>query len=78
VSAARVDDEGIVLPDALDAPVDIAFGGNRLWSFNPARDGRSSGRGVLVAWPGPIRIVFFERGGAPATVKVSVIRRVCP
>ena len=55
MSAARVDDDGIVLPDALDAPVDIAFGGNRVWSFNPARDGHRSGRGVLVEWPGPIR-----------------------
>jgi hypothetical protein len=55
VSAARVDDEGIHLPDAPDAPVDVLFAGHRLWSFNPARDGTRSGRGVLVAWPEPIQ-----------------------
>jgi hypothetical protein len=55
VSAARVDDDGIHLVDALDAPVDVFVGGNRLWSFNPARDGHRSGRGVLITWPGRIR-----------------------
>ncbi len=55
MSGARVDDEGIHLLDAIDAPVDVSFGGDRLWSFNPARDGRRSGREVVIAWPGPIR-----------------------
>jgi SAM-dependent methyltransferase len=54
VSAAHVDDEGIHLPDAPDEPVDLVLGGHRLWSFNPARDGQKSGRGVVVSWPGPI------------------------
>jgi hypothetical protein len=55
VSRAHVDDEGIHLPDALDEPVDITLAGNPLWSFNPARDGHRTMRGVVVPWPGVIR-----------------------
>ncbi len=51
----RVDDEGIFLVDPPDAPVDVRFGGNRLWSFNPSRDARPSPDGVLVPWPPAIK-----------------------
>ena len=51
----RVDDSGIYLEEFLEEPVDVRFGGHRLWSFNAARDGTPSGRGRQVPWPGPIR-----------------------
>ena len=67
MSAARVDDEGIHLHDVLDAPVDVLVGGHHLWSFNPARDGERSGRGVVITWPGAIR----ERLEGRAHVQVA-------
>ena len=46
--ANRVDEAGIHLDEASEDPMDIRVGGHRLWSFNPARDGRSAGRGVFL------------------------------
>ena len=50
-SSARVDEAGIVLSSSADAPLDVRFDGHRLWSFNPARDARTSRGEVRVAWP---------------------------
>lgn len=55
VVATQVDERGIVLLDPPDSPVDVRFGGHRLWSFNPARDGKPHEHGVLVEWPSAIR-----------------------
>jgi hypothetical protein len=51
----RVDDSGIHLEEFLEEPVDVRFGGHRLWSFNASRDGSPAGTGRHVPWPGPIR-----------------------
>lgn len=55
VSSPRVDDRGIHLPHASSEPVDVLFGGNRLWSFNPDRDGQHELGGVTIAWPKAIK-----------------------
>jgi hypothetical protein len=63
----RVDDAGIRLVDPPDGPVDVRFGGHRLWSFNPTREGAPSGdEGVLVEWPRAIK----ERLAGTAHVSV--------
>ena len=49
---ARVDDSGIYLEESLGEPVDVRFGGHRLWSFNASRDGTPTGKGRHVPWPG--------------------------
>ena len=80
MSRAHVDDEGIHLPDALDEPVDITLAGNPLWSFNPARDGRRTVRGLVVPWPGIIRerlhgtarVVVVAHAGGPPLVDAEV------
>ncbi|MDP2712252.1 MAG: methyltransferase domain-containing protein [Solirubrobacteraceae bacterium] len=69
---AEVSDRGIVLGEALDEPVDILFGDDRVWSFNPARDGARQGRELIVGWPGslaerldgvtPVRLVVHNSG----------------
>ena len=51
----RVDEAGIALVDPPDGPVDVRFGGHRLWSFNPVRDARETAGGLLVEWPPAIR-----------------------
>ncbi|MEO7351812.1 MAG: hypothetical protein ABIR34_13555 [Marmoricola sp.] len=51
----RVTDVGIFLVDAPDTPVDVRFEGDRLWSFNPARDGNPEGPELLVTWPTAIK-----------------------
>ena len=51
----RVDDSGIYLEQSLGEPVDVRFGGHRLWSFNASRGGTPTGKGRHVPWPGPIR-----------------------
>lgn len=63
----RVDDAGIHLPPGIDEPVDIRFGGHRLWSFNPTRDGKRTVTGLTVAWPGAIK----ERLAGTAEVSVE-------
>ncbi len=50
----RVDDTGIHLPTDLQSrsePIDVRFGPERIWSFNPARDGAPDGGTLLVTWP---------------------------
>jgi SAM-dependent methyltransferase len=46
---------GITLPDWVSGPVDVLFDGERIWSFNPARDARRRGDHQLVPWPQPLR-----------------------
>jgi hypothetical protein len=53
--SARVDDSGIELSDLVDTPLDVRFGGHRLWSFNPTRDATGSTDKVLVTWPRAIK-----------------------
>jgi cyclopropane fatty-acyl-phospholipid synthase-like methyltransferase len=42
---------GLVVPSSLSGTIDIELDGQRVWSFNPARDGRPSQDGVRVGWP---------------------------
>ena len=67
MAQARVDDAGIVLPAGIDEPVDIRFGGHRLWSFNPTRDGKPHAGGRRVTWPGAIK----ERLNGTAEVRLE-------
>jgi len=53
--SARVDDTGIELSDLVDTPIDVRFGGHRLWSFNAARDATASSPHVRVEWPRAIK-----------------------
>ena len=51
-----VDTEGLVVPSAITGAVDVLLDGQRVWSFNPSRDGRPErtrqGQGLVrVAWP---------------------------
>jgi hypothetical protein len=48
---AQVDEAGIRLSELLDAPIDVRFGGHRLWSFNAVRDASRLADEVHVAWP---------------------------
>ena len=54
-----VDDRGIHAPGPAEVadnePIDILFGGNRVWSFTTGHDGRAEGSGMLVAWPAPLK-----------------------
>ncbi|MGA8210871.1 MAG: class I SAM-dependent methyltransferase, partial [Nocardioidaceae bacterium] len=42
---------GLVVPETVSGPVDVCFDGQRVWSFNPARDGRPRAGGRQVDWP---------------------------
>lgn len=42
---------GILVPSSLDGPVDVLFGEQRVWSFNPTRDGRPEDAATRVDWP---------------------------
>ena len=47
-----VSSAGLVVPPSWSGAVDVLLDGQRVWSFNPARDGnRASGQGVQVSWP---------------------------
>ncbi|NUR08775.1 MAG: class I SAM-dependent methyltransferase [Nocardioidaceae bacterium] len=47
-----VREDGLVVPDSVAGSLDVLFDGQRVWSFNPARDGRPcNGHGRKVAWP---------------------------
>jgi len=47
--------QGIFVPRNLDEPIDVLFDGNRVWSFNPARDGRQVDGWSRVGWPAVLR-----------------------
>jgi hypothetical protein len=42
---------GLVVPSSVSGAVDVLFDGQRVWSFNPDRDGRRRGHDVEVTWP---------------------------
>jgi hypothetical protein len=42
---------GILVPSSLDGAVDVLFGEQRVWSFNPTRDGRPDQAGTRLDWP---------------------------
>ncbi|RNL66203.1 hypothetical protein EFK50_00830 [Nocardioides marmoriginsengisoli] len=54
----HIDSRGIRLTGSLDGiadvPLDLKFGGHRIWSFTPERDGHRLGPAILVTWPKPI------------------------
>ncbi|MFL6160237.1 MAG: hypothetical protein ACJ72D_29460 [Marmoricola sp.] len=54
----HIDGRGIRFTGSLDGigdvPLDISFGGHRVWSFSPVRDGHRLGPATLVLWPKPI------------------------
>ena len=52
MSSAVINGEGIWLPESPAEPVTVLFDGRYLWSFTAARDGRPSGGGTFVPWPG--------------------------
>jgi hypothetical protein len=52
--ATQIDAKGIRLPRAYDGPLDVLIGGHRVWSFSTGRDAVRAGRGLFVAWPGPL------------------------
>lgn len=52
----EVGDDGLWLPDSLEATVDVLLGDQRLWSLDPVRDGGVVDDGLrLVAWPEALR-----------------------
>jgi SAM-dependent methyltransferase len=54
-----VDDLGVLLLDLDDdAVMDVLFDGQRVWSFNPRRDGRVEDAGRRVPWPRGLRPVL--------------------
>jgi hypothetical protein len=63
----EVDDRGLVVPASLDATIDVFFDGQRIWSFNPARDGSTLLNGRKVPWP---RMLLHHLDG------VAVVRLV--
>lgn len=72
--ATQIDAKGIRLSREYDGPLDVLIGGHRVWSFTTGRDAVRSGRGLFVAWPGPLagRLqgraeveVVPHNGGAP-------------
>ena len=47
-----VSTEGLVVPSSVSGAIDVLLDGQRVWSFNPDRDGRPGrGRERSVAWP---------------------------
>lgn len=48
---ANVTAAGIRIDPTYDQGLDVLFDGNRVWSFQPARDGIADGNGWLVPWP---------------------------
>ena len=51
-----VDDVGIAVPADLSDPVDVLFDGQRVWSFNPAREHEHGGvKHGRVVWPRVLR-----------------------
>lgn len=50
-NAIDVSTRGLVVPASLVASVDVLFDGQRVWSFSPAHDGRTTETGLLVSWP---------------------------
>jgi hypothetical protein len=46
-----VSTRGLQVPATVSGAVDVLFDGQRVWSFNPARDGRARGSSVQVEWP---------------------------
>ncbi|GAB2469983.1 methyltransferase domain-containing protein [Jatrophihabitans fulvus] len=71
---AAIDDTGVRLADNPDLPVDVELNGQRVWSFNPRRDGRAADGGWEVPWPPPLR--RFLEGHARAIVREHVSRTV--
>lgn len=50
--AIDVSTQGVVVPSTVKGAVDVLLDHQRVWSFNPDRDGRrSSGQASKVAWP---------------------------
>ncbi|RNM17539.1 hypothetical protein [Nocardioides pocheonensis] len=52
--ATHIDAKGIRLSHAYDGPLDVLFGGHRVWSFTTARDAVKAGGGLFVEWPKPL------------------------
>jgi hypothetical protein len=49
--AVDVTGRGLVVPSGVSGAVDVLFDGQRVWSFNPGRDGRSGNGVARVPWP---------------------------
>ena len=75
----RVGDKGIRLPRSADVTLDLLFDGQRIWSFNPRRDGhrdvghRDVGQ-LKVDWPPPLRP--FLDGRSDVVLREHVSGRV--
>jgi hypothetical protein len=52
---ATVDDAGVLVRTAGDAPLTLSIDGRYIWAFTPARDGNPHRGGVLVEWPPVLR-----------------------
>src|SRR3954452_18151768 len=48
--------QGLVVPSTVSGAIDVLLDGQRVWSFNPGRDGTTTrGRHVSVPWPKALR-----------------------
>jgi SAM-dependent methyltransferase len=70
VTDVRVDDDGIFARTEAELVLDVLFDDRRIWSFWLPRDGKPSGGGYAVEWPGPLR--RFQHG----TTRVRVVTHV--
>jgi hypothetical protein len=46
-----IGEDGLLVPSSFAGSVDVLFDGQRVWSFNPERDGKGSNGHRRVAWP---------------------------
>ncbi len=64
--------KGIRLPLTVTKTLDVLFDGQRIWSFNPQRDGKAASDGHLViGWPAPLRPFLDGRCGMVLREHVS-------
>lgn len=63
-----VTSEGVSVTSDLVEPVDVLFDGERVWSFNPARDAAAHDGGALIA-PWPRALMPFLDGVTEATLQ---------
>jgi hypothetical protein len=65
-----VSEDGVCFPEPPDEPVDVLFDGERVWSFNPARDSSARHDIGVVPWPAVLRP--FLNGRAEVTLRNHV------
>jgi SAM-dependent methyltransferase len=65
---------GLHVPSSVTGAIDVLFDGQRVWSFNPTRDGRPDRTGVRVSWPKMLR--RYLDGTADVELRDHVSREV--